>query len=162
MNKQEIQNKINELEKQLTELKEELNNPESKVFKPEYGEIYYYIYSVGVIDYDDWLDTAVNISRYAIGNCFATSEEAEFEIERLKVITELKRFAEGHNEPIDWNDRQTVVHYIAYDYLDKEVCIYFTLDVKSNDIYFSSKEIANQAVKEISEDRIKKYYLMVE
>ena len=33
---------------------------------------------------------------------------------------------------------------------------------KQNDIYFSSKEIAEQAVKEIGEERIKKYYFEVE
>lgn len=161
MNTTELQNKIDELEKQLTELKEELNKPESKVFKPKIGDIYYNIDSHGEVLSYIWDDDCIDRLRYAIGNCFETREEAKFEVERLKVITELKRFAKKHNEPIVWDNRRTV-HYIAYDYLEKKVCIYFTVDIKSNDIYFSSEELAQKAIKEIGEDRIRKYYSMVE
>lgn len=160
MDRQEIQSKIEELEKELSKLEEELNKTGTKVFKPKFGDTYYYICVYGEVREDVWTDTEFDKAVYALGNCFESKEKAEFEVERLKVIAELKRFAEEHNEPFDWNDRITV-HYMAYDYLEKKVCIYFTVDIKSNDIYFSSEEIAQQAIKEIGEERIKKYYLGV-
>lgn len=162
MNKQELENKINELEKQLIELKEELNKPESKVWKPKLNDIYYTILNYGIISSSKWNDDAIDNIRYAIGNCFRTQEEAEFEVERLRVTAELKRFAEEHNEPIDWNNSKQSKYYIAFGADDSSICYGFAILVKRNDIYFSSKELAQQAVAEIGEERIKKYYLGIE
>lgn len=163
MNKQEIQNKINELKSQVAELEEELNKPESKVFKPEDGDAYYCINAGGRSCSSIWRNDIFDSSRYAIGNCFATREEAEFKAERLKVIAELERFADEHNEPIDWNvaDHKEKC-FIYYDCFRKALEIDFRYITKYNDIYFSSEEIAKQAIAKVGEDRIKKYYLQVE
>ena len=172
MNKQEIQSKIEELEKrfakfkelenELTTIKEGLKKPESKVFKPKIDDIYYYICSSGIIDYVNWKDTEIDNQRYALGNCFRTKEEAEFEVEKLKVIAELKRFALEHNEPIDWNNVKQNKYFIYFYYKDEMIDVDFWQTLKHNDIYFTSEELAQQAIKEIGEDKIKKYYLGVE
>lgn len=162
MNKQEIQNEIEELEKKLSELKEELNKPDSKVFKPKLNDYYYTILATGEIAYIIWTYDDYDIDRYAIGNCFRTQEEAEFEVERLRVIAQLKRFAEEHNEPLDWKDSTQSKYYIFFSADDSNIYYGFTLLAKRNDIYFSSKELAQQAIKAIGEERIKKYYLEVE
>lgn len=163
MNKTKIQNQINDLEKKLAELKEELNKPENKVFKPQLGEGYYYLTECGGVGYNVWGFGTYDINRYSIGNCYETDKEVYFEIERLKVIAELKRFAKEHNKPINWNNIRQAKYYISYRNDGQYVAAYFFTDiVKQNNIYFSSKELAEKAVKEIGEDRIKKYYLMVE
>lgn len=163
MNRNEIQNQIEDLKKQMAELEEQLNNPETKIFKPKKNDEYYIITNKASIDDDVWLDNAVDNARYDIGNCFETAEEAEFEIEKGKVTAELKRFAIEHNEPIDWNDPAACKYTICSDMLiEHNIEFASTGRFKRNDIYFSSKELARQAVAEVGEDRVKKYYLEVE
>ncbi len=177
MDKQEIQSKIEQIEnklsklreelsklenKELSKLKEELSKPETKVIKPRIGDIYYCLDIDGELLQYRWDDDSIDNKRYTIGNCFETEEKAEFEVERLKVIAELKRFAEEHNEPLDWNDLDQIKFYICFDYDKEIVYIGYWCTLKQNDIYFSSGEIAEQAIKEIGEDRVKKYYLGLE
>lgn len=53
-------------------------------------------------------------------------------------------------------------YYFYYNCTYKRFDINLVYGTKGNAIYFSSKEIAEQAVKEIGEERIKKYYFEVE
>jgi len=136
--------------------------PEPKVWKPEIGDEYFYVKTNGEIGSAGW-DDIVDKDRYALGDCFRTKEEAKFTVEKLKVIAELKRFAQKHNEEkIDWNNKEQTKYCIYYSYNTKHIGIEGRFSAKQNDIYFSSKEIAEQAVKEIGEERIKKYYFEVE
>lgn len=158
MTKQEIQNKIDDLEKQLTELKEKLNKPEPKMFEPKYGDTYYLITGDGTVYKSFWYCDEIDALRYAIGNRFETKERAEFEVERLKVITELEQFADEHNELLDWNNDTHIKFTIVFD-RSKNCIIYCgSINFMRNDIYFSSEEIAKQAVEKVGEDRLKKYY----
>ncbi len=193
----------------LLSLIEKANKPKNKVWKPEKDETYYYLYSYGKIEEDTWDNANEDRIRYAIGNCFKTKEEAEFALERQKVITELKRFALEHNDKeIDWNnieqrkcflsyqhdkniififalERQKVITELkrfALEHNDKEIdwnnieqrkCflsyqhdkniifIDFYYSVQIYNIYFTSEEIAQAAIKEIGEERLRKYYFEV-
>ena len=117
--------------------------------------------SVGSVDVDGWNDSLYDENAYAIGNCFKTKEEAEFEIERQKVIVELKRFAEKNNERLG-----PMVYYINGSYYDDSD--YFVIGTCGN-IYslgssipmFSSSDVAEKAIMKIGEDRLKKYYFGV-
>lgn len=132
----------------------------NKVWKPEENETYYYSYSYGNIDEDTWDSTNKDRNRYALGNCFKTKEEAEFALERQKVIMELKRFALEHNEKeIDWNDSKQKKYFLSYQH-DKNIIDYYYY-YQSCSIYFTSIEIARAAIQEIGEERIKKYYFEV-
>lgn len=163
MDRQEIQSKIKELENELSELREELNKTGTKVFKPKFGDTYYYICVYGEVREEVWTDTEFDKAVYALGNCFETREEAKFEVEKLKVIAELKRFAMEHNEPMDWRDENQKKYFICYDCgKNKMMYIDYWNTLKNDNIYFSSAEIAEQAIKTIGEERIKKYYLGVE
>lgn len=137
--------------------------PEPKVWKPEIGDEYFYVKTNGEIGSTGWDNDIVDKDRYALGDCFRTKEEAKFTVEKLKVIAELKRFAQKHNEEkIDWNNKEQTKYCIYYSYNTKHIGIEGCFSAKQNDIYFSSKEIAEHAVKEIGEERIKKYYFEVE
>lgn len=107
------------------------------------------------IEEDDYIDRM----RYALGNCFRTEEEALFALERLKVIAELKRFALEHNVPIDWRDEEQPKWYICDIFGPAISSVKY---INNNDIYFSSKEVAKQAIETIGKDRIEKYYLGIE
>jgi hypothetical protein len=128
--------------------------PEPKVWKPEIGDEYFYVKTNGEIGSAGW-DDIVDKDRYALGDCFRTKEEAKFAREKLKVIAELKRFAQKYNtEEIDWNNKNQPKYRMYYSYNTKHIRIESCFGVKYNDIYFSSREIVEQAVKEIGEERI--------
>lgn len=143
----------------LLSLVKKSNKLKSKVWKPECGETYFYIGSRVYIS--RWLDDDIDRTRYAIGNCFKTQEEAEFASERQRVITELKRFALEHNEEIDWNNKNQYKFNLFYSYCDNSIRVESWHSCRYHGFYFSSEEIAKQAIKEIGEERIKKYYFEV-
>lgn len=95
---------------------------------------------------------------FEIGNFYLTKEEAEFEVERRKVIRELKKCAE--KKPI--NTKGCYNHFIYYDSSKERVLSCANNSNCYNFIYFLSKRDAEKAIKTIGEDRLKKYYFGVE
>lgn len=136
-------------------------NKKSKVFKPEYRQEYF------CIDlYADILNTAfykdnADKTRFELGNIFETKEQAEFALEKQKVYMELKRYALEHNEfKLDWNDKDQCKWCIGFEC--GTLCFYdYYILQYPNQIYFTSEEIAQNAIDEIGEDRIKKYLFEV-
>lgn len=55
-------------------------------WKPKDGEDYYYIISNGIVHLSTWFDYKVDNSRFSIGNCFKTKEEAETMAEKFKKL----------------------------------------------------------------------------
>lgn len=146
----------------LLSLIEKANKPKNKVWKPK--EKYFCLFGDGSVHVDRWSNCNIDHSRNALGNCFKTREEAEFALERQKVITELKRYALEHNEKeIDWYNHCVLKYYIQYDYVNNKLNIVSTRYSKSNisSMYFTSDKIAQSAIKAVGEDRIKKYYFEV-
>lgn len=149
----------------LLSLIEKANKPKNKVWKPEENEKYYYLYSYGKIEEDTWDNANADRIRYEIGNCFKTREESKFAIERLKVIADLKRFALEHNgEEIDWRKNEQTKYCLCFEHDVNRVGInsFYIVQHSSEQIYFTSETTAQQAIKEIGEERIKKYYFEVE
>lgn len=164
MNKKEIKNKIKETKKQIENLQKTVNNLEEQLnktdsrWKPEWNENYYYIQPNGTTAFTNNLsDTDQDI--IAIGNCFKTKEEAEFEVERLKVVAELKEFA---FEP-DWKIRGYRDKYVlAYNHYSEEL-VYCTDTWRQRDnIYFETEADVENAIKQVGEDRILKFLFGVE
>lgn len=148
----------------LLSLVEKANKLESKVWKPEEDEICYALSNEGLIVRFCYRGNLSDERRYLIGNFFKTKEEAEFALERQKVITELKRYMLEHNEKeIDWYDHCVLKYYIQYDYVNDTLNIASTRYYKNNisSMYFTSDKIAQAAIKEIGEDRLKKFYFEV-
>lgn len=148
----------------LLSLVKKSNEPKSKVWKPEYGKEYSFINSNGEIIRDCHSNYQLDRDRYSIGNCFKTRDEAKFALEKLKVITELKRFAIEHNEgEIDWNDNKQYKYILCFDH--DENCVNIDMltwvQYQHAHIYFTSREIAEQAIKKIGKERLKKYYFEV-
>lgn len=140
---------------------------ESKVWKPKKGEKYWYIYNASDI-VDDTNDTSkTDEDRFSIGNCFKTEEEAQYMVEKLKVIKELKDFAlENNEEEIDWNnpeqDKYTLILRDTDNYRRRLEFNARLFDQGSPfNICFTSEEICKQAAEKVGIERILKYYFNI-
>lgn len=155
-----LNNLTNDEKETLIRLAEKANK-KSKVFKPKTNQPYYIVSAEGEIVDDIWEDLDWNNDMFNLGNCFETKEQAEFAIDKQKVYTELKRYALEHNEEeIDWNDIDKCKWCITKDCGKLNVYCFCRIHLL-NQIYFTSEEIAQNAIKEIGEDRIKKYLFEV-
>lgn len=142
----------------------------SKVWKPSAGELYYYINSKGEIEFSYYNNRSTKDKRRIcnIGNYFKTDDEAEHMVEKLKVIKELQDFAiENRDEEISWEEDDEYNRYkysIYFDYRLESIRVNWTTVAHDSpfNLYFASKEIAQEAIKKIGEDRIKKYYFDIE
>lgn len=158
-----LENLTEEERKQLVALIEKANKPKSKVWKPQKEDNYYYIDINGNVESTFWANACFDYDLYAIGNCYRTKEEAEWQVEHLKVKAELKRFAEEHNEHQFDNSKYELRWKIMHE-LGGSILPFASMNIdtlSADTIYFTSNEIANEAIEEIGEDRLKKYYFGV-
>lgn len=79
---------IDEFPNILTEWFEEIEEPTR--WKPGLGQKYYFLDSNGLVYNNIWADDSIDHSRFDIGNCFESREEAEKAVERLKAWERLK------------------------------------------------------------------------
>ena len=135
----------------------EVENTKEQKDYPHYGDKYYFSGSYGLI-YTGHFGETYSESRLSIGNYFKSEEEAEFEVERLKVLAEMKKFAESEDRKWDGFNEHW---YPYYEFEDGFIMYNYKLTSKSNDIYFESAEKAQECVKTIGEDRIRKFYIGV-
>lgn len=159
MNKEQFEK---ELDEKLASLKEEMMQKfeaEKEDEFPKIGDYYWFICSDNSLGYIDWENSYIDKGRLALGNVFLTEEEAEFELERLKVIAELKKYAEPKDR--GWGSDAVKHWFIYYGRVKQKIEYDCNFLVSRNNIYFESKEIAEQAVEAVGEDRLKKYYLGV-
>ena len=150
-------NRISELEKQLTALKTEIEK-ENKRWRSKYEDIYWLVDSNGNPSWSYEYDRDRDSFRYDTHNYFQTEEEAQKYAKVLETERQLKKFADEHNDVIDWSNINQEKWYLYYNYSCYKVGIYNHYWAKeSRVIYFSSKKIAQQAIDTIGEDSIKEY-----
>lgn len=123
-------------------------------------DTYYLIDIDGEVMNAIWNNMYIDNDFRKIGNIFLTKEEAEFEVERRKIETEMLRlggrrvFKKGENN-----------YYIVCDF-DSNYDIW-VFNNKSDGfgigtIYFDSAKEGSNAIDSIGEDRLKKYIFGVE
>lgn len=145
-----------------SEPKEEKKS-EPKIWKPEYGEWYWFIGTDGQINNCEWVNDRIGQGRYSMGDCFRTKKEAESAREKQKIKIELQRFADEHNDSDQegWDGENE--HYrIGYDIDTDDFIITSAWSVIRDDIYFTSKEIAEDAANKVGAKRIMKYLFDVD
>ena len=143
-----VQDELKALKERIAELEEQAK--QEREF-PQFGDDYWYVDSdTDVMDTASY-DGEYDRGRLSIGNVFKTKEQAEFQVEKLKVEAELRKFSRPFKED-EYNS------FIELYMFDK------TLTVDSNEywqtqgvIYFESDEKAQQAIDTVGEERIKKY-----
>lgn len=161
--KERIKKQIENEQKAIEEIDKELKRLDSKKWKPKIDEKYFYVdYKA---DFFSTQNNNFNIDKrmLSIGNYFKTREEAEFELERLKVLEELKEFSYEFSDE-EWENSailkyQLVCFYGKYN--EKGIGYTGIVYSKHNGVYFKTKEDVKKAIKKIGEDRLKKYYFKV-
>lgn len=131
----------------------EMKNPYARV---DYKDWYYAIERAGSVtklaDNSDYDNRMFNIANY-----FNNREYAEYISFKEDLMRKLDKFAWKHNaKVINW-DCWSTKHYIAFDIHNKELKVCWCISNRSNDIYFTSKEIAEKALEEFKDDLIKLY-----
>ena len=132
---------------------EEKDNP-----LPQLGDGYFVIYNDGCVGRSTYENDCTDLNRIEMGNFFRTEEEAEFAIERLKVLVEMKKFAEPFDAKWDDGTRHWFIYYsISCKCLDVDN----NAIMRCGKLYFKSDKSARDCIEAVGEDRIKKYYLGV-
>lgn len=151
---------VKDFTKKLQELantnKEENKKKETKKrWKPNIGENYFRICSYNNVTLLKWEDGVFDNRYYNARDIYKTREEAEFELERRKIMIELQNVADEYNGK--FTDEK---YWIAYD-SDEDY-----LWVDSSDlgyplgvILFSSENAAHKAIDIVGKDKIRKYVL---
>lgn len=142
------------LEMDFEEIKE-TKNPYERV---DSRDIYYVVNVHGVIGSFKDVNDLTDKGHFNNLNYFNNKNYAEYIAFRETLMRKIDRFAWEHNaKVIDWNDCFTK-YYIVFDHEDNElrIDVYYTVQ-SSNDIYFSSREIAEKAIEELKDDLIKLY-----
>ena len=136
----------------------------AKRWRGKKNDTYYYIsggsHLVDTVDSENKYDD----DNYQFGNYFKTKEEAIFAREKQYVYQQLKDYAAIHNtKEIDWENYSLDKFCIAYDYHNEDLFIDIMQTVKyPSTVYFTSEKIAENAIKEIGEDKIKYYLFGIE
>lgn len=137
-----------------------LEKPTKSVWDLKNGDVYYFLTSYGYVMKTVWVNTGADNEKLSIGNAFLTEEDAEFARERLKVIAELKKYAKDFSDE-EWANEDLPKYRIGFDYKYGCYSYRITRQGRGLEIYFESIEKANEAIKAVGEDRMKKYCLGV-
>lgn len=158
--------KIEELNTELVELQARVKKIQEEIEKtkqaewPQDGDDYWFIDGEGDIQNDTMYGMVADEERKSIGNTFRTKEEAEFEVERLKVIAELKKFAMSREEVEEARHANEVIYIILTE--SNEISTLIDYSFRCATMHFKDKCTAHNAVRAVGEDRVKKYYFGVE
>lgn len=95
---------------------------------------------------------------YDTHNYFRTEDEAQKYAKVLETERQLRKFADEHNDKIDWEDIDQDKWCLGYSYRALKTMTAVAMYTReARTIYFSSQEIAKQAIDEIGEEEIKEY-----
>lgn len=147
-------------QEQFMKLIEKANASASKVWKPKLWDVYYAIDPGGEITQITY-DTDYDEDVLSMGNGFRTKAEAEFEVERRKILKRWRDLSIASGEAENkWNGKNnhwycycnTYYKTIGFDYLGS---------CNGENTYFASRESLENAIAEIGEENVKKYILRV-
>lgn len=161
MTKQEIEEKIKELQKQLDELNAKVDETKKR-WIPVENEQYCYIDEDLEIESEFFDDDEYDNNLIKLGNCFKTKEEAQFVADKIKYTLMFKNYVEEHSEPLDWKDDKQEKWYIYYHYYNNCIKCGLSGSLKTQGvIYASSEQILKDAINYVGEENVKKYILGV-
>lgn len=154
--------KISELEQQLAVLRAEVEKEEkeNKRWRAEDDCTYWFVGANGRLSWSYEYNRESDDFRYDTHNYFKSEndDEAQRYAKVLETERQLKKFADEHNDKIDWVNINQEKYYLCYSYSDYRVTIadrHWTKEPRT--VYFSSEKIAKQAIDKIGEEKIKDY-----
>lgn len=123
----------------------------SKRFIPNVGEEYWYIDSLGGIEYTSNNKTDYDIWALNHNLVFKTEKECEEYKEFLELLDEYKF------EP-DWNNHEQDKYYLFYDINKKRIVITCAnMSEITTNPYFKSEKYAKEFIEKAGEDNIKRF-----
>lgn len=156
----EIIKLIEEFETRLQALKEEYNKNEIEC-EFERGDTCWTVSNSGTLIRFTWHGDKHDVARYSMGNVFKTREEALLEVEKRKVLHELRQLG----RPFRPNQANYSI-CLRHDSRDNQKRLFYKamieVDHVYGDYYFDSIPKAKDAVYRIGEERIMKYLFRVE
>lgn len=135
-------------------------NYKGKIWKPETGDTIYYVSSTGHVYVDTFCACSnCDNDKVSFNNAFKTKEEAKKMLEKLKIINRLSELSnvsfyhncEGKKYLIIYNSKLKKIDYTTH------TCI----RESPFNIYFATQKDCQNAIKEIGEENLKKYYFEV-
>lgn len=139
------------------EKEEKESKSTNKRWRAKKEDMYWFVDSDGKPTW--WHENNRNIDDfyYDTNNYFQTEQEAQRYADVLEIERQLKKFADEHNCEIDWSNSLAKC-YLSYNYDTQSISIDSAWARREpRVIYFSSRKIAEQAIKTIGEDKIKDY-----
>lgn len=134
---------------------------DGKRWRGERGQKYYYVDEELQVDWNTveccGIITDTEKIRYDTHNYFKTHIEAQEYAEVLEIKRQLMKFADEHNEPIDWNDSGAPKYYLGYDYNACDLTANWTHKTKMADTIYFTREAVKQVIDTIGKDNIIKY-----
>lgn len=164
MNKyEELKNKIDEEikpikehELKLNELKEENSSNKMPFIK---GEDYYYIFTAGEIDFDEWVNDSIDIWRFNQGNAFKTRQEAKDKLFQLTLEGKAREFRRINNCDVseeDWKNMNKNKYYIYYSLINGIAIDSHCINIEPTKLgFFNSEEMVKKFVEENKKDLLK-------
>lgn len=138
---------------------EKISKKPKSVWDLKEEDKYYYINCYGEID-STFYDCNEDVDIIKCGNAFLTEKEARFEVERRKCESVLLKY--GTRDLISLGDKYTKKYYIQYDYDVNKIMIlkHYSIGIQGS-INFKTEELAQKAIDEVTEERLKKYIFNV-
>lgn len=147
---------ITELLKMDFEEVKEMKNPYKRVNN---GEMYYFVSERGGIEnFKEFTDCSDN-KLFKSLNYFNNKEYAKYIAFKETLMRRMDKFAWEHNaKVVGWGDcNQPKHHIVLNNYCDKNLEVSSCFSLQSNNIYFTSKEIAEMALEKFKDDLMKLY-----
>lgn len=141
--------------KRLTELKAAEAAQAEKAW-PQNGDRYWTLNGGAEVLVSAWASDDTDQARMAVGNVFRTEADAEREVERRKVLTELRQLARESwgGGKADWssNDQDKLYLYFSHNDTTWYIGRYATIQYSS--VYFATREAAEAAIETIGAERL--------
>ena len=159
MTKKGYEAKIRDLERQLIELKQakvadenDIPQPPHPRWKPEMEDMYYAIDGTGNVSALHWEGVEFDLHHFDIGNMFKRDDDATFALKRQKALAQMREWAGKWNDPyrILYNDGRV-----------EPETIFVGRCISYGELRFASEKDAENCIKAVGEDRLKKYYFGV-
>lgn len=139
---------------------EKIPHKPKSVWDLKEGDEYWYITLLGYVEEVSYQSDDEDINIIKAGNAFLTKEEAEFEVERRKCEAVLLKY--GTRDMRSLGDIDAHKYFIVYNNYYNELSISFNQSANSQGtIYFKSAKLAQKAIDEVTEERLKKYIFNV-
>ena len=121
---------------------------------PKDGDTYFFIDGDGDVVDSLWSSDRFDDSRMNIGSVYRTVTEAEHEIDRRKVLTELRKLAKASGKR-DWADKNQTKYRLVYE-ADAMRWAHRGNQIERTQgaVYFATEESAQAAIETIGADRL--------